>query len=158
MRGWLRLTTAVAFVAAYVVCDAVQPESTISDTSAQTVLGLAGLAVLIAAVVGLLAGAQVAPALCVVNGIGFLAQTFIYPGGYPDTLGWWFWLQAALSLGVLAASVLILKAERSKRPVERAVRDDVPNDRVSAEQMRLDGLPVVPDDATAPRHDAVDED
>jgi hypothetical protein len=158
MTRWLRVATAIAFVAAYVVCEAVQPESTVSDTSADTALALAGLAALIAAVIALLAGAQAAPALCVVNGIGMLAQTFIYPGGYPDTLGWWFWVQAALSLGVLATSILILMAERFKRPVERAFPHDIPDDAPSPEQVRLDVQPVVRDDAIAPRHDAVDED
>ena len=163
MRGTPRRVTAVAFAVAYLICLFVQPESSSSDPWWFIALAVTSIATIIVAVIALWAGARHAPALGVVTGVSMVAETFIYPDGYQHALGWWTWVQAVLSFGVLAASIMIVMAERSGRAAERferisgvarAVRDDVIDASPSAEQVRLHVRPVVRDDAVDPRHDA----
>ena len=185
-RGTPRRVTAIAFAVAYILCIILEGAANDANSSGgpdpwwSTALGMASIAALLVAVITLWTGARHAPTIGVVAGIGMLFDTLYSPDHPQHAFGWWTWVQlwwawvqVALSIGVVAASVVIIIAERRdrvtgphrlERPPEvvghkgevpqPAVPDDLIDQAPGTAQLRPDVQLVVQDDAIDHRHDA----
>jgi hypothetical protein len=77
-------------------------------------VGVAGLVALFTACLALGRARSWAPAAVVVNGIGMVAETITCPAsGHHYVLGWWWYAQLALSVGVLIGGLVLRRVAGS---------------------------------------------
>lgn len=101
----------MVFAVAWVTCPAIEPvpNGPAPDYKLwQLPVDVFAVAGIVAAVVALWAAHRWGPRLGVLAGIGMLAETALCPGSGHHVVGWYTWVQAALSVGVLVTSAALL--------------------------------------------------
>ncbi len=111
-----RRLLAVAFAVAYMVCPSVEPDPNGPDPVMHwwhAAVDCASIAAICVAVVALWRGTRRSPAFGVAAGVGMVVETVLCPSSGHHALGWWTWVQAALSAGVLATSAVLVAVLRT---------------------------------------------
>ncbi|TFV50278.1 hypothetical protein [Blastococcus sp. TF02A-35] len=100
---------AVAFALAWIACPAVEPMPTgeVHYALWQLPIDLAAVGSIVAAVVALWRGSRYAARLGLVAGALMAVMTIICPLAGHTPVGWWTWVQAGLSLFVMASSAAL---------------------------------------------------
>jgi hypothetical protein len=99
------------YALAWIACPAIEPVPNGPEPSYelwQVPIDLLAIGSIVAACVALWVGSRWGARLGVVAGLGMIAETVTCPGSGHHLVGWYTWVQAALSLAVLASSVALL--------------------------------------------------
>ena len=101
---------AIAFAVAWVLCPAVEPlpEHEMAYPLWQLPLDLGTVGSIVLAVVALWRGSRHAPRLGIAAGVFMAVMTMVCPLAGHGPVGWWTWVQAAMSLFVLLTSTALV--------------------------------------------------